>query len=90
MMGSGTTGVACVRMGRSFIGIEQQQKYFDIACERIERAYSEYKNQFPAVQEMMNRPEGEGRNAEEKELLTSRTIETIPGCHTNGNDPLEY
>ena len=53
MMGSGTTGVACVRMGRGFIGIEQQKKYFDIACERVERVYSEYKNQFSAVQEMI-------------------------------------
>ena len=35
-MGSGTTGVAAVKMGRNFIGIEREQKYFDIACERIE------------------------------------------------------
>ena len=39
MMGVGTTGVACVRTGRKFVGIELQQKYFDIACERIEREY---------------------------------------------------
>jgi len=37
-MGSGTTGVAAVQMGRKFIGIEQEPKYFDIACERIENA----------------------------------------------------
>lgn len=37
-MGSGTTGVAAVQMGRKFIGIEREQKYFDIACERIEVA----------------------------------------------------
>lgn len=37
-MGSGTTGVAAVQMGRTFIGIEREQKYFDIACERIEVA----------------------------------------------------
>jgi site-specific DNA-methyltransferase (adenine-specific)/modification methylase len=37
-MGSGTTGVACVRMGRSFIGIEIEPRYFDIACRRIEEA----------------------------------------------------
>jgi len=73
MMGSGTTGVACARIGRSFIGIEQQRKYFDIACERIERAYTASKNQFPAVQEMMNRPEGEGRNTEAKELFEEVT-----------------
>jgi site-specific DNA-methyltransferase (adenine-specific) len=35
-MGSGTTGVAAVQMGRSFIGIEREPKYFDIACRRIE------------------------------------------------------
>lgn len=37
-MGSGTTGVAAVRMGRNFIGIEREEKYFDIACKRIEDA----------------------------------------------------
>ena len=37
-MGSGTTGVACAKMGRKFIGIEIEPKYFDIACERIENA----------------------------------------------------
>jgi DNA modification methylase len=37
-MGSGTTGVACHRLGRNFIGIEMEQKYFDIACKRIEEA----------------------------------------------------
>jgi site-specific DNA-methyltransferase (adenine-specific)/modification methylase len=38
-MGSGTTGVACANLGRKFIGIEIEPKYFDIACERIENAY---------------------------------------------------
>jgi len=37
-MGSGTTGVACVQTGRRFIGIEIDQKYFDIAVKRIEKA----------------------------------------------------
>jgi site-specific DNA-methyltransferase (adenine-specific) len=37
-MGSGTTGVACVRLGRKFIGIEIHEPYFDIACRRIEQA----------------------------------------------------
>ena len=37
-MGSGTTGVACVMMGRRFIGIEKEPKYFDIACKRISEA----------------------------------------------------
>lgn len=38
-MGSGTTGVACARLGRKFIGIEIEPRYFDIACRRIEEAY---------------------------------------------------
>lgn len=37
-MGSGTTGVACVKLGRKFIGIEIEPKYFDIACKRMEEA----------------------------------------------------
>ena len=40
-MGSGTTGVACVQMGRKFAGIERERKYFDIACERIARAQAQ-------------------------------------------------
>lgn len=38
-MGSGTTGVACVKLGRKFTGIELDPDYFDIACKRIEDAY---------------------------------------------------
>lgn len=40
-MGSGTTGVAAIQMGRKFIGIEREPKYFDIACKRIEQAVSQ-------------------------------------------------
>ena len=40
-MGSGTTGVACVKLGRSFIGIEREPNYFEIACRRIEAAYNQ-------------------------------------------------
>jgi DNA modification methylase len=40
-MGSGTTGVACIQLGRKFIGIEREPKYFDIACKRIEQAVSQ-------------------------------------------------
>lgn len=36
--GSGTTGVAAVRLGRKFIGVEIEPKYFDIACKRISAA----------------------------------------------------
>ncbi len=38
-MGSGSTGVACAKLGRKFIGIEIDEGYFDIACRRIEDAY---------------------------------------------------
>ena len=40
-MGSGTTGVACAKLGRKFVGIEIEPKYFDIACKRIEDAYKQ-------------------------------------------------
>lgn len=40
-MGSGTTGVACANLGRKFIGIEIEPKYFDIACRRIAEAYAQ-------------------------------------------------
>ena len=40
-MGSGTTGVAAIQMGRKFIGIEREPKYFDIACKRIEQAVAQ-------------------------------------------------
>ena len=37
-MGSGTAGVACANLGKTFTGIERERKYFDIACRRIEDA----------------------------------------------------
>ena len=40
-MGSGTTGVACQKLGRRFIGIEIEPRYFDIACRRIEQAMAQ-------------------------------------------------
>lgn len=40
-MGSGTTGVACAKLGRRFVGIEIDPTYFDIACRRIEAAYAQ-------------------------------------------------
>jgi site-specific DNA-methyltransferase (adenine-specific) len=36
-MGSGTTGIACIRTGRKFIGIEKDARYFEIAKQRLER-----------------------------------------------------
>lgn len=56
-MGSGTTGVACVKLGRKFIGIEMEPRYFDISCRRIEQAYAQpdmfAQPQTKAVQEVM-------------------------------------
>lgn len=40
-MGSGTTGVACAKLGRKFIGIEIEERYFDIACKRVAAAVAE-------------------------------------------------
>lgn len=40
-MGSGTTGLACLRLGRAFVGIERDRRYFDLACRRIEAAYAQ-------------------------------------------------
>lgn len=50
-MGSGTTGVACAQLGRKFIGIEIEPKYFDIACRRIEQAYAQGKLFMPPIQD---------------------------------------
>jgi len=48
-MGSGTTGVAAVKLGRRFIGIERDERHFDIACQRIEQAHSQGKLFEPAA-----------------------------------------
>ena len=42
-LGSGSCGVAAIRRGKSFIGIEREPKYFDIACRRIEQASAQGK-----------------------------------------------
>ena len=49
-MGSGTTGVACVNLGRKFIGIEIDEKYLDIACRRIEQAVRKMDSRLPGFQ----------------------------------------
>lgn len=49
-MGSGTTGVACINTNRKFIGIELDEKYFDIASKRIEEAeIDKQQNLFTAI-----------------------------------------
>jgi len=55
-MGSGTTGVAAVQMGKTFIGIEREEKYFDIACRRIEDA----QRQVPMFDEPVQKAEQHG------------------------------
>jgi DNA modification methylase len=40
-MGSGTTGVACVKAGMPFVGIERDETYFEIACQRIRNAHAQ-------------------------------------------------
>ena len=53
-MGSGTTGVACMNLGRKFIGIEIEEKYFDIACQRIREAYKQPRLFDETVQEVQS------------------------------------
>lgn len=47
-MGSGTTGVACVKLGRKFIGVELDPKYYAIACQRIQAAANSPRLPLPA------------------------------------------
>ena len=53
-MGSGTTGVACINTGRKFIGIERDEKYFEIAKDRISQAR-------PLIQEGSHRAQVQGQ-----------------------------
>lgn len=43
-MGSGTTGEACVKTGRKFVGIEKNPEYFDMAVKRIKQLINSYTN----------------------------------------------
>ncbi len=51
-MGTGTTGVACIKEGRRFIGIEVSEKFFDIACKRISDAVNQPDMFAPAPEKM--------------------------------------
>jgi hypothetical protein len=53
-MGSGTTGVAAVNLGRGFVGVEIEPKYFDIACRRTQAALDAPKQE--TWHEMWERP----------------------------------
>ena len=55
-MGSGTTGVACAQLGKAFTGIEREEKYFDIACRRIEQAAAQGQLFEPAPQKQVQEP----------------------------------
>lgn len=55
-MGSGTTGVAAVQMGRKFIGIEREERYFQIACERISNAVAQGQLFQPAITQPQQEP----------------------------------
>lgn len=55
-MGSGTTGVAAIQLGRKFIGIEREPKYFDIACKRIEQAVAQGQLFQPAITQPQQEP----------------------------------
>ena len=48
-MGSGSTGVAAMKLGRKFIGIEIDPEYFEIACQRIEKAQQQTRMGFEDV-----------------------------------------
>ena len=87
-MGSGTTAVACVDMGKSFIGIERERKYFDIACRRIEQAYAQ-----PRLFE--DAKVGAGDTAVQGDMLLPANAKVsgagtasagLPGCASNGTN----
>lgn len=83
-MGSGTTGVACAKLGRPFTGIEIDPEYFDLACRRIEAASKEpdmfVENVAPAEQLSLLSPDEAFERAVKKGLfagLVSKTPQTL-------------
>jgi site-specific DNA-methyltransferase (adenine-specific)/modification methylase len=61
-MGSGTTGVAALQLGRRFVGIEIERRWFDLACRRIAEAAAQGQLDLPA-------PPRAARLAEQPDLL---------------------
>lgn len=57
-MGSGTTGVACIKTNRRFIGIEIERKYCAIAVKRMERALEEQAASFEFMREVDHKQDG--------------------------------
>ena len=55
-MGSGTTGVAAIQLGRKFIGIEREERYFQMACERISNAVAQGQLFEPAITQPQQEP----------------------------------
>lgn len=56
-MGAGTTGIACIELGRKFVGVEIDGSYFEIACRRIAAAHAQQKMDFrvhPQVTERLS------------------------------------
>ena len=46
-MGSGSTAEACIRLGKPFVGIESEARWFDYACRRADRAMEDERNRLP-------------------------------------------
>jgi site-specific DNA-methyltransferase (adenine-specific) len=67
-MGSGTTGIACIREGMKFIGIERDERYFEIARKRLEAELAQGRLPLPPIQQFAGK--GKAGKSEENELLT--------------------
>lgn len=46
-MGGGTVGLAAIESGREFVGIEKDERWFSVACRRIERAWRDERSKLP-------------------------------------------
>jgi len=85
-MGSGTTGVACVRTGRRFIGVEEVPRFFEIAVKRIEAALRDKAETFPIMQ--LESSCRKSRRSSSKPSLPPSTIsDKIPTMTTNNLAP---